>query len=198
MTMKMIAIARTCVAPKDSSTSDETLVARLKGGDESAFNELYEKYRGRLYGLCFKILKNHADAEDLAQEVFLRLYQKAANFRGESQFKTWLYRIAINASRTKLRDKRLDGTSLDELMDAPVMDNSFLKYFAIRDRRLELVPELLALDKALGELPPTQLVVFRLYQEGYHHREITEMLGLKTIGNSKSRLMRAKASLRSI
>ena len=101
----------TCAAPEDSFTSDEVLVERLKGGDESAFNELHTKYKGKIYGACFKIVKNHADAEDLVQEVFLRLYQKIGSFRGESRFSSWLYRIAINLTLVKLRVKRPDGVS---------------------------------------------------------------------------------------
>src|SRR5256885_15533730 len=92
---------------------DARLVARFQRGDEEAFDELVERHRRRVYSLVCR-LANPAEADDLAQEVFIAAYKALPGFRGDSAFSTWLYRICVHVCSHHLRKRRLDTTDLDE------------------------------------------------------------------------------------
>jgi RNA polymerase sigma-70 factor, ECF subfamily len=92
---------------------DAALVARFQRGDEDAFDELVERHRRRIYSLVCR-LASPAEADDLAQDVFIAAYKALANFRGDSAFSTWIYRIAVHVCSHHLRKRRLDTTDLDE------------------------------------------------------------------------------------
>jgi RNA polymerase sigma-70 factor (ECF subfamily) len=92
---------------------DARLVARFQRGDEEAFDELVDRHRRRVYSLVCR-LASPAEAEDLAQEVFIAAYRALPTFRGDAQFSTWLYRIAVHVCSHHLRKRRLDTTDLDE------------------------------------------------------------------------------------
>ena len=91
---------------------DEVLVDRSKKGDLDAFEELVRRYEGKVYGMAYRFMGNHADAGDLAQEGFIRLYQALPGFRGDSSFSTWMYRIVANACRDELRRRQRDRKSV--------------------------------------------------------------------------------------
>jgi RNA polymerase sigma-70 factor, ECF subfamily len=93
--------------------SDAVLVKQFQEGDEEAFDELVERHRRRVYGLVCR-LAGPADADDLAQEVFLAAYRSLRGFRGESTFSTWLYRITVHTCSHHLRRRRLETTELEE------------------------------------------------------------------------------------
>jgi RNA polymerase sigma factor (sigma-70 family) len=92
------------------------------GGDPGAFDELVRRYKDRVYGVIYRFVGNHEDAMDLAQDVFVRAYQGLHAYRGHSQVYTWLYSIAANLSRNRLRDRtrkgRGRGTSLEAMEEA--------------------------------------------------------------------------------
>src|SRR3954471_2528890 len=92
---------------------DNRLVTLFQRGDEDAFDALVERHRRRIYSLVCR-LANAAEADDLAQEVFIAAYRALPNFRGDSAFSTWLYRIAVHTCSHHLRRRRLDTTDLDE------------------------------------------------------------------------------------
>ena len=92
---------------------DTRLVARFQRGDEDAFDEIVERHRRRIYSLVSR-LGSPAEAEDLAQEVFVAAYKALPNFRRDAQLSTWLYRIAVHVCSHHLRKRRLDTTELDE------------------------------------------------------------------------------------
>ena len=92
---------------------DNQLVSRFQRGEESAFDELVERHRRRIYSLVSR-LSSPAEADDLAQEVFIAAYRALGNFRGDSAFSTWIYRIAVHVCSHHLRKRRLDTTDLDE------------------------------------------------------------------------------------
>src|SRR6266542_4335624 len=96
---------------------DQSLVQRYIGGDESAFIEIIERYRTKIFTVTLGLLRNRADAEEITQDTFIRAHRGLAKFRGDSSLATWLYRIAINLSRNRywyfFRRRRQDSLSLD-------------------------------------------------------------------------------------
>lgn len=94
--------------------ADEILINRSKNGDMEAFEQLVRRYENKVYTVAYRFLGNHADASDLAQDTFLKLYHALPGFRGESSFTTWLYRITANACRDEIRrQQRFHVVSLD-------------------------------------------------------------------------------------
>src|ERR1700750_1058891 len=94
---------------------DVALVARAKEGDEAAFEQLVRQYERQIYRVAQHITQNREDAEDIAQDVFLKAYEKLNQFQGNSKFSTWLVRIAVNESLTRLRKRKTSRTvSMDE------------------------------------------------------------------------------------
>lgn len=86
---------------KTEAAADRLLVQRFNGGDASAFDEIVERYRGRIELLAARFLRNHADAEEIAQDTFIRAHRGLARFRGESSLATWLHRITVNLARNR-------------------------------------------------------------------------------------------------
>jgi len=160
-------------------------VASAAGGDTQAFERLYRAHVGRVYSLACR-LAGPSDADELTQDVFVRVWQKLGTFRSEARFGSWLYRLAVNViygqlrSQTAERKRRVDG-------EIP-LDRARAK----RD-----TPEIrLDFDVAIEHLPEGARQVFVLHDvEGYKHREIADMVGI-TAGTSKSQLHRARMILR--
>ena len=96
---------------------DDALVRRFAEGDEKAFVEIMERYRGKIFTVTLGLLRNHADAEEITQDTFIRAHRGLANFRGDSSLATWLYRIAVNLARNRywyfFRRRRHATLSLD-------------------------------------------------------------------------------------
>jgi RNA polymerase sigma factor (sigma-70 family) len=165
---------------------DVTLAAQ---GDTGAFERVYRAHVGRVYNLARRMAGPEA-AEELAQDVFVRVWQKLHTFRGESSFATWLHRLAVNVIVERFRAlgaarERFLADSEDTLERIPSGALSPARY----DSRLDL-------DTALQRLPPGARTVFVLHDvEGYRHEEIGEMLGV-SVGTSKSQLHRARMTLR--
>jgi RNA polymerase sigma-70 factor (ECF subfamily) len=184
-------------APRPQQINQDALIERAQQGDSAAFGELYELHKRRAFRICYRIVKNQADAEDLVQEAFLQLFRKLKLFRGESQFSTWFHRLVVNVALMKLRKK--DGrydTSLDELVE--VGDSELKQEVTSIDHHLELSPERIAVGKAIEQLPPGYRLILRMHDlEGFEHNEIAEILGC-SIGNSKSQLHKARAALLSL
>ena len=103
------------------SLSDATLVHAHREGDARAFDELVRRYKDRMYTVMYRLLGNHEEALEASQDTFVRAYQGLATFRGDAAFSTWLYRIALNVGRNRLRDGARKGrdqsTSLEALDD---------------------------------------------------------------------------------
>jgi len=95
------------------ASEDHILIKRALAGDEQAYTQLLEKYRGPLYGLLYKMVRNRQEAEDLVQEAFIKAFGALAKFREEFAFSTWLYKIAMNNCIDHLRKKKLATYSLD-------------------------------------------------------------------------------------
>ena len=163
-------------------------VALAASGDRAAFERLYRRHVDRVYSLCVRMCGDRMKAEELTQDAFVRAWEKLHLFKGESQFSTWLHRLAVNvvlnARKTDgRRDARLeddeDGDGVDRLVSLP---------FAPGDR--------MDLEAAIAKLPPGARRVFTLHDvEGYKHEEIAERLGVTT-GATKAQLHRARMLLR--
>ena len=179
---------------------DAALVEAFQQGDAGAFDRLVRLYKDRAFAVAYRLVGNAQDAEDVAQEAFIRVYRGLGTFRGESRFKTWLYTILTNTARNKIRDGqrkgRNMGTSLDALREeAPGVlkgrdTTGTTPADAARMRETEE-----ALQTCLNELPEHYRSVFvlRIYEE-MTYDEIAETVGCPK-GTVKSRLNQARSML---
>ena len=176
-----------------AARSDYALAQAASTGDMPAFEELYRRHNRRVYSLCLRMTQNTAEAEDLAQEVFIQLFRKIGSFRGESAFTTWLHRLTVNQVLMHFRKRgvRLEQTTEDG--EAPVQ----VERGTERPGQMPVVDRI-ALDKAISQLPPGYRTVFMLHDvEGHEHEEIARMLGC-SVGTSKSQLHKARMKLRGL
>lgn len=180
--------------------TDDALLEACRDGDGTAFDELVRRNQDRIYNLACRMLGSREDALDLTQEVFVRAYGAIHGFRGASQVSTWMYRIAVNLARNRLRDRgrkgRNMGESLDQLREsAPAMaEQATASPVTPRDtaERAELAE---ALQQCLNELPETYRTVFVLRTvDELRYDEIAEVLDIPS-GTVKSRLNQARRLL---
>ncbi len=166
---------------------EQELIDRTKNGDQIAFHQLYENYYRRIYALCWRLLADKDSAEDVCQEVFVKLWQKIQSFRGESKFSTWLHSVATNIVLGHVRKQK----------------NWLQRIFSIEDHSINEVKveltderETSDLDAKIQQLPERARLVFVLFAvEGYRHEEIAKMLNM-AVGSSKSQYHRARTLLR--
>jgi RNA polymerase sigma-70 factor (ECF subfamily) len=177
--------------------SDESLIASARGGNDNAFGELVRRHSSRIYGLSFKMLKNSEDAEDNLQNVFCKAYGKIRQFEGNSQFSTWLVRIAINEGLMMLRKRRSQDVAACAEGDRATDDHETkaeLRDLHADPERQYLTKELAA--KAFDALHPTLMNTFILQKgEGWTSRELAEALDI-TAETVKSRIFRARVRMR--
>lgn len=170
--------------------SEETLVQELRSGDLSSFEALFHQYKGRIYSLCYRLVNDAGEAEDLTQEVFLQLFRKIHTFRGESAFATWFHRLAVNTALMHLRKKpdfHVEWTD-QEIPDSAARRTAPPGAHGNLDR--------IHLERAIAGLPSGYRTIFVLHDvEGYDHQEIAEFLGCSP-GTSKSQLHKARMRLR--
>jgi RNA polymerase sigma-70 factor, ECF subfamily len=176
--------------------ADADLVRRTQEGDETAFAELFNTHKGKVYSLCLRMTSNTAEAEDLTQDAFLQVFRKLATFRGDSALSTWLYRVAVNTVLMHFRKKGLRQVSLDEPTSkeagAPKREHGRI------DGRLSTSVDRIALTRAMKELPAGYRTIFLLHEvKGYEHHEIARLLSC-SVGNSKSQLHKAKMRMREL
>jgi len=181
---------------------EQQLVERLKRQDEAAFNELVRLYDKRVFRLVLRMLNDRAEAEDVAQEVFVTIFKAIGNFRGESKLSTWIYRIATNhcKNRIKYLDRRARGkkSELDEVSEHAAMESASMSssaQVARPDEQAEANQIEGIVRAAIAELDEDQreLVILRDV-ENLSYEEIQQITGLPE-GTVKSRLHRARLSL---
>ena len=173
--------------------TDFELAQRSAAGDMTAFEELYERHSRRVYSLCLRMTANTAEAEDLAQEVFIQLFRKLGSFRGESAFTTWLHRLTVNQVLMHFRKK---GVKMEQTTD----DGETPVQIVAGTENPDAMPvvDRIALDIAVSQLPPGYRTVFVLHDvEGHEHEEIARLLGC-SVGTSKSQLHKARMKLRTL
>lgn len=157
-----------------------------------SFEELFNTHYRKVYALCLRMTGDAADAEDLTQEVFVRLHFKLSTFRGESAFSTWLYRLTVNHVLMHFRKTRRKKEDLTEDGELPELSSDSFGPSAFP------VLERLALDEAIVKLAPRYRAVFVLHDiQGLQHLEIAKVLGC-SVGTSKSQLHKARLKLRKL
>ena len=183
-----------------SEKNDQELVAATLAGDGAAFAILVERYTSPVYKFSYRYVRNGADAEDIAQEAFLRAWKNLKSFDASKSFTTWLFTIAKNASLDLIKKKKpmLFSAIGDE---DETIENALAPYIAEPSRQAELFDQAVLkenLDVALGKLPPhyRNVMVLR-YRENLKFREIAETLH-EPIDTVKSRHRRGLALLKGI
>jgi RNA polymerase sigma-70 factor (ECF subfamily) len=173
------------------ATPEHDLVERCRQGDEAAFRELVDQYKGLVFALIARSMSNRGRAEDLAQEVFLKVYRGLPYFRGESKLSTWIYRIVINVlsnERPELATASLDEDSADRPRREPGADDRAFGDLVMKDR----------LQKAIEQLPVQyQVLVNGHYLKGMRYEDLAEALDMP-MGTVKTHLHRAKRRLREL
>lgn len=181
-------------------TADETdqqLVERVQAGDRSAFNLLVLKYQHRVLKLVSRFINDAAEAEDVAQEAFLKAYRALGSFRGDSAFYTWLYRIAINTAKNALVSNRRRPVDFDlDLQDPEQYDRHARLKDAETPEAVLLTDEIRSVvEKAMEQLPEdlrTAIVLREL--EGLSYEEIAEAMDCP-VGTVRSRIFRAREAI---
>ncbi|MEW6164365.1 MAG: RNA polymerase sigma factor RpoE [Pseudomonadota bacterium] len=178
--------------------ADLMLVERVQSGDQEAFGLLVSKYQRRLLRLVMRLVRDPAEAEDVTQEAFIKAYRALPNFRGESAFYTWLYRIGVNTAKNWLiaQGRRMPTVSEITSDDSESIDDGGL----LRD---EETPERLLLSKQIGEtvnaamdaLPDDLRSAIALREiEGLSYEEIAQVMDCP-IGTVRSRIFRAREAI---
>ena len=176
---------------------DSGLVTKARRGDRSAFGELVTRYYDMVYGLAYGVLNNREQARDVAQDIFLKVFNDLSKFSGKSKFKTWLYRVSVNSAIDEQRRKKptlsLDATDASDDEDRPPV--------IIEDRQPSPREKVAAgelqqiVKKALDELTPEHRAILVLREwQGLSYEEIAETLNIDQ-GTVMSRLFYARKKL---
>ena len=182
-----------------ASTEDRNLIDRCKRGDLAAFNELVKKYEKQVYNFAYRLTSNYDDANDIAQDAFLRVYSAIGGFRGDASFTTWLFRITTNVFLDdRKRARAHPHSSLDEYLD--LEESSVARQIEDPSPSPEALTEEKErgqiLQRAIQSLPEYQRAMVVLYHtEQKSYEEIAEIMSLP-IGTVKSRLNRARLALK--
>jgi len=170
---------------------DQIYIDKVLKGDTNAFAYLIDKYKDMVFTLAFRIVKSREDAEEVAQDSFLKAYQKLDSFKGESKFSTWLYSIVYRSSLTKIRKKKLDTTDIDSfVLDNHTEDHDFPQIEAIKNGEQEKYVKK-AIEN-LGEKDALLITLFYLHNNSIEEiQEITDM----SQSNVKVTLFRARKKL---
>jgi RNA polymerase sigma-70 factor (ECF subfamily) len=182
---------------------DSSLIKDFLSGKsgEYAFEKLVLKYKDRVFNLCLRFLGNYAEADDSAQEVFLRVYRSLKGFKFQALFSTWLYRITVNVCKNKMVSLEYRYKSKMVYLDAPLQTEEGDCNLEIGDESLSPVTEILKREKedliqgAINSLPADQKAVVALRDiEMLSYEEIAKITGFN-IGTVKSKLSRARQAL---
>ena len=180
---------------KSAELNEFRLVSRARKGDVQAFEELYRRFVPRVFGLCRRMVGDVALAEDLTQEVFVRVWEKLSLFKGRGPFAPWLLtvasRVVISYRRTSSRrDERIQAVE-----DLALVEPHATDFEPVASRSTDAGIDLVA---ALSQIPEGARKVFVLHDvEGYKHHEIARMTGI-AVGTSKAQLHRARRILREV
>lgn len=185
----------------ETPVGDSELVQKSREGDLAAFDELITRYRDRIYRITYQMTSNHDDANDLAQEAFIRAFRSIGKFRGQSSFYTWIYRIAVNLTLNflkksgKRRNFSLDDTDSSIHRD-PVLIDLFHEDTPERGAGISELRQ--KIHRALQELTPNHRTVVVMHDiENMTHGEIAKILGINE-GTVRSRLFYARRQLQAL
>ncbi|MBN2311509.1 MAG: sigma-70 family RNA polymerase sigma factor [Candidatus Hydrogenedentes bacterium] len=177
------------LAAGESAQAERDWVARTRAGDTAAFAHLVERYSSRVYGHLFRLVRNRDEAEDLAQETFLRAFRFLGQYDEARPFRNWLYRIAMNAAFNALRTRRRRGYAAPVDVEEIPAGNPGLGNTGQEELRARL-------DAALARLPRRVALLIALhYEEGMTVREAAAVVNMSE-GAAKVALCRARKALR--
>jgi len=178
--------------PEGSALSETIRLAHR--GDSEAFSLIYRSYSELVHRICLRMLRDPAEAEDAAQDVFIRVFLKINTFRGESAFSSWLYRLATNVALMRLRKNKRSWTPPGERK----LDTDSVSEIAAPDPQITDLFGRIDLQAAIDVLPDGYKAAFILHDvHGYEHKEIAEIFGY-SVGNSRSQLHKARRRLRKL
>ncbi len=176
---------------------DKELVQRVQQGDKSAYDLLVIKYQHKIVQLVNRFVKDPSEAQDVAQEAFIKAYRALGNFRGDSAFYTWLYRIAINTAKNYLvsRSRRYSDFEVD-VQDAEQVENApQLKGMETPDNVLMNEQIVLVIKSAIEKLPEEMRTAIMLREfEGMSYEEIAQAMDCP-VGTVRSRIFRAREAI---
>ncbi|MCL5974438.1 MULTISPECIES: RNA polymerase sigma factor RpoE [Methylophaga] len=176
---------------------DQELVQRVQAGDKKAFDLLIMKYQQRIIHVITGFVHDPVEAMDVAQEAFIKAYRALPNFRGDSAFYTWLYRIAINTSKNHLTasSRRPPMSDVDAMDATNYYDAPELKEFETPENSLMCVQLEEAIQQAIEDLPEETATAIKLREfEGMSYEEIAEAMDCP-IGTVRSRIFRAREAI---
>jgi RNA polymerase sigma-70 factor (ECF subfamily) len=191
---------RTSHSPTQANSTELTLLQRVQNGESDLFYELVRPYERTVFLAALSLMKNEADAEDVAQEAILKAFKNLSRFRGDAKFSTWLIQIAINEAKMKLRkDRRHLYDSIEEgqmAEDGDYIPRDFADWREIPSQSLEQKELRQALTKALDSLPEKYRTVLILRDvQQLNISETAQALGISE-ANVKTRLSRARLQMR--
>ena len=171
---------------------ERELIERCRSGDDTAFAELVDRYKDLVYGLISRMVRDRGLADDLAQDVFLKVHRGLPYFRGEARLSTWIFRIVQNVCVQTRTSRRPDVPLEDGHDDRPP------RQFGSVDQAFGAIEDRDRLDKALAQLPPNyRMLVVAHYMRGVQYESLAEALNLP-LGTVKTHLYRAKRRLREL
>jgi RNA polymerase sigma-70 factor (ECF subfamily) len=177
---------------------DQQLVERVQRGDKAAFDLLVSKYQRKIFRLLSRLIRDQAEVEDVAQEAFIKAYRALPNFRGDSAFYTWLYRIAINTAKNHLvsQGRRAPTTTEADIEEAETFDDGeHLRDLNTPDSMLLTKQVGDAVNRAIDQLPEDLRTAIVLREiEGLSYEEIAESMNCP-IGTVRSRIFRAREAI---
>ncbi len=173
--------------------NDTEIISKVLNGDHQAYAGLVERYQNYVFTLTLRMVKSREDAEEVAQDVFIKAYKYLADFRGASKFTTWLYTIVNNTCISFLRKKKLDIHSLDNEKVFEVADN---QDSGMRANLVEQKSKVTMVSRAISMLNPDDAEIITLFYKAEQTLdEIAQVLGIET-NTAKVRLHRARTRLK--
>lgn len=173
------------------SYTDTYYIQRIQAGDTACFACLLDKYSRPVHSLILKVVRNREDAEELAQDVFMKVFKHLSSFKGECSFSTWIYRIAYNTAISETRKKRHEFLAIEE----SVINNVSEQEVAEALDRTDSSDQIQMLDAALAQLPPDERAIILLfYMKEKTIDEVATITGL-TASNIKVKLYRIRKKL---
>jgi len=176
-----------------SKLSDIALIERVLGGDQSAYAELVRRHQRFVFTLAMRFAKNREDAEEIAQDSFIKAYRSLSAFQGNSKFTTWMYSIVYTTAMTVLRKKRVDTTSIDD-------ENTYIQlestHGSFDNNTAEKKSRSYYLNLAISQLLPDDAAIITLFYNGEQSlEEIAATMGMET-NTVKVKLFRARQRLK--
>lgn len=188
----------TCM-PDLSTLSDEVLATQASRSDMESFEELMKRYEKPVLGIAFKITGNKENAEEVLQDTFISIYKNLPNFRNDSSFKTWLYKIATNAALANVRKNKKNTDNIsEEIVDDDLSVSPITEWPETPESIYEKKEFSSFIKEAIDKLPEKYKTVFILKDiEEFTNQEIADILGI-SLPAVKSRLLRARLKVREL